>query len=262
MTILDRIAESRLRRVREARASRPLEGLAEKARSSPPSVDAGRRLEAWPPDRRAVIAEVKRRSPSKGILRADLDATWLARAYAAAGAFAISVLTEPDFFGGSLGDLEAVRSAVELPVLYKDFVVDPYQLHEARAAGADLVLLIVALLGERTGEFVALAREIGVEPLLEVHGREELGVALAAGARFVGINNRNLKTFRVDLDVTRNLLPEIPGEVFAVSESGIRGPREMEDLTRRGARAFLVGETLVRAEDPEAALRILVGASR
>jgi len=259
MSLLEDIAASRRRRVDLDRRVRPEEALVEIARSLEPARDAALRLETWRRDRRAVIAEVKRKSPSKGPLRPDLDPAELGRTYERAGAYAISVLTETEHFGGSLDDLRAVRAAVAVPVLYKDFVVDPYQIWEARAAGADLVLLIAALLGERTGAFAEMARKSGLEPLVEVHGPEELALALEAEARFVGINNRDLKTFRVDLGVTRRLLPHIPDGVFAVSESGLRGPEDLEDLSRHGAHAFLVGERLVRAVDPGAALRQLTG---
>jgi indole-3-glycerol phosphate synthase len=206
-----------------------------------------------------VIAEIKRRSPSKGPLRPDVDPVAVARSYERAGAFAVSVLTEPDHFGGSLEDLQAVRETVSIPVLYKDFVVDPYQLLEARAHGADLVLLIVSLLVEEIPEYVARAGELGLEPLVEVHGPAELELALGSGARFVGINNRDLKTFRVDLAVSRELLPRIPAGVFAVSESGLTGPEDLDELSRLGSSAFLIGEALITAPEPGEALTRFVG---
>ncbi|WP_025323380.1 indole-3-glycerol phosphate synthase TrpC [Deferrisoma camini] len=258
MTILDRIVAARRRRVDEAQEKVPLEFLWDRCGPRRRGADPLERLASWPPDRRAVIAEVKRRSPSKGDLRPDLDPAGLARAYAEAGAFAVSVLTEPDFFGGSLEDLRAVRGAVDLPVLRKDFVIDPYQVWEARAWGADLVLLIAAVLGPRLGEFVELCRLVGVEPLVEVHDGDELDAALAAGARFVGINNRNLATFEVSIEVTRRLLPRIPADRVVVSESGLGSARDLDLLEAEGARAFLIGEALVTAPDPGAALRALV----
>ncbi len=258
MTFLDRVAADRRRRVAADRLRVPREALQAACAGPAPGPRALERLAAWPPARRAIIAEVKRRSPSRGPLRPDLDPKALGRAYEAAGAYAVSVLVEPDHFGGSLGDLEAVRGAVGIPVLYKDFVADPYQVWEARAAGADLVLLIAALLGGRTGEYVALAREAGLEPLVEVHDQEDLALAVASGARLVGINNRNLRTLRVDLAASRELLPRIPPGVLAVSESGLTGAAEMDELADLGARAFLVGEVLVTAPDPGAALAALV----
>ncbi|MDF1554350.1 MAG: indole-3-glycerol phosphate synthase TrpC [Deferrisomatales bacterium] len=255
---LDRIADDRRRRVEEARAAVSVAELHQ--RKIPGATNAlYPRLQAWPSGRRAVIAEIKRRSPSKGPLRPDLAPAELARAYAAAGALAISVLTEPDHFGGSLADLDAVRAAVSVPVLYKDFVVDPYQLWEARAHGADLVLLIAALLGEATAEYVGAAREIGLEPLVEVHDGPELEIALRSGARFVGVNNRDLKTFHTDLAVGRELLPRIPAGIFGVAESGMRTAADLDDLAGSGAAAFLIGEALVTANDPGSALAAMVG---
>ena len=258
MTFLETIAESRRRRVEEARRRTPLTTLREEAQARSVALDPLARWAGWPEARRAVIAEVKRRSPSKGPLRPDLDPADLAREYEAAGACAISVLTEPDHFGGSLVDLREVRAAVSVPVLYKDFVLDPYQIWEARAAGADLVLLIVALLGPETARYVALASEAGLTPLVEVHDEAELEVALAAGARLVGVNNRDLKTFRVDLGVSRSLLPRLAGAAYGVAESGLQDPRDLEGLAGFGARAFLIGEALVRESDPGAALRRFV----
>ncbi len=257
-TILDRIVTVRRRRVAEAQEKVPLEFLWDRCGRGRRGEAPRDRLAAWPAGRRAVIAEVKRRSPSKGDLRPDLDPAALGRAYAEAGAFAISVLTEPDFFGGSLEDLRAVREAVEIPVLRKDFVVDPYQVWEARAWGADLVLLIAAVLGPRLGEFVDLCRIVGVEPLVEVHDEGELDLALVSGARFLGINNRNLATFEVSLDVTRRLLPRIPDDRVVVSESGLRSAADLDELEALGVRAFLIGEALVTAPDPGEALRRLV----
>ena len=258
MTRLDAIVHARRRRVAEARERVPLEFLWERCGRARRGPDPWDRLQEWPPGRRAVIAEIKRRSPSRGALRPDLDPAALARDYARAGAFAVSVITEPDFFGGSLDDLEAARRAADVPLLLKDFVVDPYQVWEARARGADLVLLIAAVLGGRTRAFVDLCFHVGLEPLVEVHGEAELDLALRSGARFVGVNNRDLATFRVDTTVSERLLPRIPPGIAAVSESGLRGPEDLDRLEAAGARAFLIGEALVTAPDPAAALRRLV----
>lgn len=255
------IAADRRRSVAEARRRVPLSTLWEAARAHAPARDVPALLRSRTDAGHAVIAEVKRRSPSRGPIRPDLDPAEIARAYEAAGAFAVSVLTEPDHFGGHVTHLAAVREAVSIPVLYKDFVVDAYQLWEARAAGADLVLLIVALLGVDTGSFVRLAREVGLEPLVEVHTLGELETALAAGARLVGINNRDLDTFVTDISVSRRLLPAIPEGVVAVSESGLRNRRDLDELAACGAHAFLIGETLLRAPDPGVALAELVGSS-
>jgi indole-3-glycerol phosphate synthase len=258
MTFLEAIAKTRRGRVEEARAREPLEALRERALRRPPARDPLAALSALPAGHRAVIAEIKRRSPSGGALRPGLDPADLARRYEAGGALAVSVLTEPDHFGGGVADLAAVRAAVSLPLLYKDFVLDPFQLWEARAAGADLVLLIAALLGSETPRYVEGAAEAGLTPLVEVHDGAELELALASGARLIGVNNRDLKTFRVDLGVSRDLLPRCPAGVVGVAESGLRTSEDLEDLARFGARAFLIGEALVREPDPGAALRRFV----
>ena len=256
-TFLEGISADRRRRVEQAKILVP-EAVLQTRRTPGATSRPYDRLAGWPVGQRAVIAEIKRRSPSKGPLRPGLVPGDLARRYAEAGALAISVLTEPDHFGGSLEDLDAVRAAVDVPVLYKDFVVDPYQLWEAWAHGADLVLLIAALLGESTGEYVAAARQIGLEPLVEVHDAPELDIALASGARLVGVNNRNLKTFRTDLAVSRELLPRIPQGILAIAESGMKTVQDLDDLSSAGARAFLIGEALVTAPDPGVALADLV----
>ena len=209
-----------------------------------------------------VIAEIKRRSPSRGEIRADFDAVACARAYAAGGAAAISVLTDETFFGGRLDDLAAVRHAVDRPLLRKDFVLDPYQIDEARVAGADAVLLIVAAL-ER-GLLVRLharAAELGLAVVVEVHDEAELERALAIGARIVGINNRDLRSFETDLAVTERLAPRVPEGVVVIGESGIFQPADVARLAKSGAHAFLVGESLMREADVAEALRRLRRAS-
>ncbi len=258
MTILERIAEVRRGRVASARQAVPLAAVREAAARAAPAAAVFERLGGWPSERRAVIAEIKRRSPSKGDLRPDLDPAALARSYQEAGAFAVSVLTEQDHFGGSLQDFAAARAAADLPLLRKDFVVDPYQVWEARAAGADLLLLIVGILGEETAGYVALCREVGIEPLVEVHDQAEFDLALRSEARLLGVNNRDLRSFRVDLGVSRRLLAQAPARVTVVSESGLRTPSDLDDLEGHGARLFLIGESLVTAADPGAALREFV----
>ncbi|HMD57951.1 MAG TPA: indole-3-glycerol phosphate synthase TrpC [Solirubrobacteraceae bacterium] len=205
-----------------------------------------------------VIAEFKRRSPSAGELRASADLAEIVAAYQAGGAVALSVLTEGPNFGGSLGDLLLARSASDLPLLCKDFIVDPYQLFEARAYGADAVLLIVAALEPATLESLYWqADELGLDVLVEVHDERETELALAAGAEIIGINNRDLRDFTVDVARTGRLLGLIPPEVLVVSESGIAEPTQLSRLHAGGVRAVLVGETLMRAGDPAAALRAL-----
>ncbi len=208
-----------------------------------------------------VIAEVKRASPSAGAISARLDAPAQARRYAEAGAAAVSVLTDGPGFGGSLADLSAVRGAVEVPLLRKDFVVDAYQLLEARLHGADAALLIVAALpGEALRRLLDACESLGLAALVEVHDEREVEAALAAGARLVGVNNRNLKTFAVDLAVSERILPALPTSVKGVAESGVRTAEDARRLRRAGAANLLVGEALVRAEDPGKLLGELTGA--
>lgn len=207
-----------------------------------------------------IVAEIKRASPSRGWIRKDLDAAKTARAYADAGACAISVLTEGRFFGGSLEDLSAASNACgTVPALRKDFVLDEYMIAESRAFGADLVLLIVAVLGKETGRLVREASSLGMEALVEVHDEKEMELAAGCGATLIGINNRDLSTLRVDLGTSRRLLPMAPGNAVKVVESGITSPSEVQSFSAMGADAFLVGEALVRAEDPGAAIRALRG---
>jgi len=207
-----------------------------------------------------VIAECKRRSPSKGVLAADYDPVRIAKAYEAGGAAAISVLTEPTFFDGAPEHLAAVRAAVAIPLLRKDFIVDDYQLLEARAAGADAVLLIVAALEQR--ELLRLdrrARELGLATLVEVHDEQELARAVDAGTQIVGVNNRNLRTLAVDVDGSYRLAARIPRHVIGVSESGLKSRAELERLSASGYRAFLIGERFMTDEDPAGAISALIG---
>jgi len=210
-------------------------------------------------DRVNVIAECKRRSPSKGVLRAEYDPVAIATSYARAGAAAISVLTEPTFFDGALDHLASVRQAVDVPLLRKDFVVTEYQLLEARACGADAVLLIVAALSDR--ELRALhtsARALGLDVLVEVHDGDELDRAAAIGAEIVGVNNRNLRTLAVDVRASETLIARMPPDVVAVSESGLRSRDDLCRLSALGYRAFLVGERFMTTPDPGAALTELL----
>jgi indole-3-glycerol phosphate synthase len=207
-----------------------------------------------------VIAEFKRRSPSAGVLRETPNVNELVCAYERGGASALSVLTEGPNFDGTLEDLREARAACELPILRKDFIVDEYQLYEARAAGADAVLLIVAALEPE--ELTALhesAQKLGLDVLVEVHDREELWTAVGVGAKLIGINNRDLRDFSVDVERTARLMDEIPAGVTVVSESGIAGVEQLRKLENAGVDAVLVGESLMRSEDPEAALRTLRG---
>jgi indole-3-glycerol phosphate synthase len=207
-----------------------------------------------------VIAECKRRSPSRGVLRANYVPAAIAASFARAGAAAISVLTEPTFFDGDLSHLEAVRETVTVPLLRKDFIVDEYQLVEGRAAGADAVLLIIAALDdEQIGRLLRAAAGLGLDVLVEVHDEAELERALAAGATLVGVNNRNLRTLDVDVDASFRLASRIPADVVAVAESGLRSREDLERLGAVGYRGFLVGERLMTTPDPGAALAALIG---
>jgi indole-3-glycerol phosphate synthase/phosphoribosylanthranilate isomerase len=255
--VLGRILARTRERVEERRRQFPLSRL----QGSAPTPGGGRRSFAAALGRPGVnvIAEFKRRSPSRGVIREDLHPVKAAQAYEVAGAAALSVLTEEQFFGGSLEDLKEARGATLLPVLRKDFIVDPYQLWEAWYAGADAVLLIAAALGDRElATLQATAREIGLDALVEVHDREELRRALAVGARLVGVNNRDLRTMDVSLQTSLDLAPEIPDEVTAVVESGIKGPGDLRRLRDAGYDAFLVGEHLMASADPGLALEDLI----
>jgi len=208
-----------------------------------------------------VIAECKRRSPSRGILRQDYDAAAHARAYAAAGAAAISVLTEPTFFDGALEHLAAVRDAVSVPILRKDFIVTRYQVLEAAMAGADAVLLIVgALAPAELRELLGVARDAGLAALVEAHDEAELRIAGEAGAAIIGLNSRNLRTLAVEPELHERLAPRLPDGTVAVAESGLRDAADLTRLQRAGYHAFLVGERLIVQPDPGAALRALRGA--
>ncbi|MBE0595685.1 MAG: indole-3-glycerol phosphate synthase TrpC [Desulfuromonadales bacterium] len=210
----------------------------------------------------AVIAEVKKGSPSKGIIRADFDPVAIARIYQEHGATCLSVLTDEHFFYGHLHNLGLIREAVELPLLRKDFICDPYQIVEARAFGADAVLLIAAMLDlGQLQEFAALAADLQLDVLLEVHDEFELERALQLPVELIGINNRSLRTFVTDLTTTERLLPLIPADRLVVAESGIHTHSDIQRLQRAGAKGFLVGESLMREDDIGAKLRELLGAT-
>jgi len=212
------------------------------------------------PDRITVIAEHKRRSPSKGVIRANSNPADIAQGYARAGAAAISVLTDEVGFGGTSDDLRAIRDAVSIPILRKDFLLYPLQIMEARAWGADMVLLIVAALTPKELRGLhQMATRLGMTPLVEVHDEHELHVALDSGARLIGVNNRNLHTFTVDLDTSISLARKMPDDVVRVSESGIRNHSDLLRMKEAGYDAVLVGEQLMQHSEPEQALRELLG---
>jgi indole-3-glycerol phosphate synthase len=261
--VLERILASTREEVERRKRATPLRELGERSRDgAAPAAGTGARVlrdALRASEELSVIAEFKRRSPSAGELREGADVGEVVRAYARAGAAALSVLTDGPHFGGSLEDLEGARAACELPILRKDFIVDEYQLHESRAAGADAILLIVsALSAVELSAFHEQALALGLDALVEVHDREELIVALAAGADLVGINNRDLRDFSVDVRRTSTLMSDIPAGVTIVSESGIRDPGQLRALHDEGVHAVLVGEALMGAHDPEAALRALI----
>ncbi len=258
MSVLDSIIEG----VREDLAARrkPLAQLQEAMDVAAPVRDS---LKTLLSNELSVIAEVKRSSPSKGALATIADPASLAEQYENAGASVISVLTESRRFGGSLADLDAVRSRVNIPVLRKDFMVDEYQFFEARAHGADVVLLIVAALSKsQLTDFHQLAEGLGMRALVEVHTHDELERALEISPRIVGVNSRNLKTLDVDAKAFAELLPLIPTDVVRVAESGISTRAEVEFAQNNGATVILVGEALVRAANPELAMRELLGGDR
>jgi indole-3-glycerol phosphate synthase len=256
-TFLDQLLRDAADRAAAARRAVPLEAMRERALAVPVPGDLHAALSG---PGVSLIAEVKRASPSKGDLAPDMDAVDQARAYVDGGAHAISVLTEPDRFKGSLDDLQAV-AALGTPTLRKDFTVDPYQVWEARSRGASAVLLIVAALDDDAlASLHAEAAHAGLTALVEVHDEAELDRAVAVGARVIGVNARDLRTFDVDRDAFTRLRPGIPNGVVAVAESGVRGPEDVLRAAEQGADAVLVGESLVTAPDPAAATRALVDA--
>ncbi|MEO0011137.1 MAG: hypothetical protein RIQ39_726 [Actinomycetota bacterium] len=258
MSVLDSIIEG----VREDLAARrlPLSQLNEQLSQAPQVIDAHERLLAAP---MTVIAEVKRASPSKGALASIADPRALAAQYQSAGAAVVSVLTEQRRFGGSLADLISVRSEIDIPILRKDFMVDEYQFFEARAAGADVVLLIVAALSKhQLKDYYDLATELGMAVLVETHTHQEIEDAMAIDPRIIGVNARNLKTLEIDLAAFSQLIPEIPSTIIRVAESGISARSEVEIAQSAGAQAILVGETLVKSGDPAAAIDQLLGRTK
>jgi indole-3-glycerol phosphate synthase len=253
---LDAIAQRKRAEVDQLRCAEA--ALWAKAESLPPARSIAQALRGG-----TIIAEMKRRSPSGGELRPELDPLSVAREYAACGVAAISVLTDGPDFGGSLDDLASVRAVLDLPLLRKDFTVDPVQIAEARVAGADWVLLIVAMLDQDSlDSCLAGAARSGARAIVEVHDVDEAGVALAAGAECIGINNRNLETLTTDLGTFARVRRAIPDGVTCIAESGVRSPEDVSRLVNEGADAVLIGETLMRAASPAAVCAAMVAAAR
>lgn len=248
-SFLNKIVQSKRKIVeREVSEDVDLDKIKEKVKKAPPPYDFYQALTNN--QHLSLIAEIKRASPSKGVIRSDIDSASQARAYQDFGASAISVLTEEDYFHGTIEDLIKARVACTIPILRKDFIIHPYQVYEARAYGADAILLIAAVLSKQDLlEFVELTYELGMHPLVEVHSEEELPNAINSGTRIIGINNRNLSTFRVDIETTARLAPSIPKDRILISESGIKGVDEAKQLCSWGVKGILVGEALVTSPD-------------
>jgi indole-3-glycerol phosphate synthase len=258
--ILEKIVDSTRKSVAERKARTPLADLEKVAGRQAPPRDFASALQG---DGISLIAEIKRASPSKGVLCKNLNPSSLARIYEQGGAAAISVLTESEYFQGSFADLEAVRREVDLPLLCKDFVIDSYQIYEARAHGADAVLLIVAILTQHELKtLIETARSLGMAALVEVHNKSELDKALEVSPGIIGINNRNLTDFSVDLKTTLSLKPLIPENIAVVSESGIHTQADVLRLQQAGINAILVGEALVTSPDPAAKINELLGMTK
>jgi indole-3-glycerol phosphate synthase len=258
--ILDTIIENKRQEVDRAKAAASLEEVKRGiGRVRPPAdfykaIDHGGGLR--------IIAEIKKASPSKGILRDDFDPVKIALSYAEGGASALSVLTDEKFFKGSLSYLTDIKKAVDIPLLRKDFIIDPYQVYEARLYGADALLLIVSALGQdELSELLGLTHSLGMNALVEVHDEEELERALDAGSRIIGINNRDLRTFDVDLGVSARLSRKMPAGIIAIAESGIGSGEDIKMLSKHGLHAFLIGETFMRAPDPGLELKNLINSA-
>jgi indole-3-glycerol phosphate synthase len=255
--MLDRIIAQKREEVKQRKTVATMAYLQERIARQKPAVDFALALKG---DRIRLIAEVKQASPSRGILTSNFSPTKLARTYAEGGAAAISVLTEANYFGGNIEHLAAIKEAVGLPLLRKDFIFDPYQVYESRAYGADALLLIATILSQgQLKELISLSHSVGLKCLVEVHNEGDMERAVLSAAEIIGINNRDLNTFAVDINTTRRLRPLVPKEKITVSESGVKSKRDVEKLGKWGVDAVLVGEALVTASDVRAKMKELIG---
>ncbi|MFP4328285.1 MAG: indole-3-glycerol phosphate synthase TrpC [Paracoccaceae bacterium] len=258
-TVLDRIRAYKLEEIATCKAAKPLEAVEAEARAASPVRGFAEKLVQASKSGYGLIAEIKKASPSKGLIREDFDPAELARAYEAGGATCLSVLTDAPSFQGAKDDLIAARDACALPVLRKDFLFDPYQVAETRALGADCILIIMAAVSDaQAQELESAAQAWNMDVLIEVHDAEELKRAEALDSRLIGINNRDLRSFETSLDVTRKLARRVPPEKVIVSESGLSTPADLAEIARYGARCFLIGEALMRQADVTAATQALL----
>jgi len=260
MSVLDTIAAYKREEVAAAKKARPLRMLMTDAQEAPAPRGFRAALEAAHAAKRpGLIAEIKKASPSKGVIRADFDPEVLARSYERGGATCLSVLTDTPSFQGATDDLMAARQATKLPVLRKDFMLEPYQIVQSRALGADCILVILAMLKDSmAGKLIEAARDWGMDALVEVHNEAELDRALALDAELIGINNRDLKTFVTDIGTAIRLKPRVPADRHVVAESGLSSPEDLKKLAAVGITSYLIGESLMRADDVEAATEALI----
>jgi len=263
-TILDRICTEKRKQVADHKNQRPIQELLKRAQDQAPPRGFARALTAKvEAGGFGVIAEIKKASPSAGVIRPNFQPAQIARAYQRGGAACLSVLTDTRFFQGSDADLGAARSACDLPALRKDFLVDPYQIVEARALGADCVLLIVAALSDsELAQLEEIALGYGMDVILEVHDEEEMERALRLKSPLIGINNRNLKIMKTDIATTERLVPMLPPDRIAISESGLESPSDLQRMAAVGVHRFLIGESLMRRDDVEEALRVLLAGAK
>ncbi len=263
-TMLDKIAAYKRKEVAAAKAERPLRNLLMEAREAPAPRGFRAALEAARKRKKpGLIAEIKKASPSQGVIRADFEPEKLARAYERGGATCLSVLTDSLSFQGAPEDLIVARQATHLPVLRKDFMLDPYQIVQSRALGADCILVIMAMVSDETAaQLLGAAREWGMDAIVEVHDEREMERALAFDAGLIGINNRNLKTFVTDIETTIRLYPLVPKDRHVVAESGLSKPEDLTKLAKAGISSYLIGESLMRADNVEAATHALLSGAR